>query len=122
MTYDTHVLHSYVYCKHKSNFVCSAKVGPVAFENTLLELKEKLQLSWFVGADEALEVIICRKITEDLVETISENVNNACIDESVCIQCINRFLLKMHGKWFLPYLTLSNRDVLISGQYSTGNQ
>ena len=44
-----------------------------------------------------------RKIAEDLVETIPENINSACINESVCIQCIKRFLLKMHGKWFLPY-------------------
>ena len=53
------------------------KVGPVAFENMLPEQKEKLLLSWFVGADEALEAIMGRKITEDLVETIPENVNNA---------------------------------------------
>ena len=30
------------------------KVGPVVFENMLPEQKEKLLLSWFVGADEAL--------------------------------------------------------------------
>ena len=69
------------------------KVGPVAFENfnMLPEQKEKLLLSWFVGADEALEAIMGRKITEDLVGTIPENVNNACIDKLVCIQSIKRF-------------------------------
>ena len=61
------------------------KVGPVAFENLLPEQKEKIILSWFVGEDNALKAITGRKITEDLVETIPENVNNACINESVCI-------------------------------------
>ena len=56
----------------------------------LPEQKEKLLLSWFVGIDEALEAIKGRKITEDLVETIPENVNNACIDQSICIQRIKR--------------------------------
>ena len=64
----------------------------------LPEQKEKLLLSWFVGANEALKAIMGKKITEDLVETILENVYNTCIDESVCIQSIKRFLLKMHGK------------------------
>ena len=66
------------------------KVGPVASGNMLLEQKEKLLLSWFVGTDEALEAIMGRKITEDLVETIPENVSNACMHESVCIQSIKR--------------------------------
>ena len=30
-------------------------------------------------------------ITEDIVETIPENVNNACIDECVCMQSVKRF-------------------------------
>ena len=38
------------------------KVGPVAFVNILPEEKEKLLLSWFVGADVALEVIMGLKI------------------------------------------------------------
>ena len=51
--------------------------------------KGKILLSWFVGADKALEAIKGMKVTEDLVEAIPENVNNACIDESVCIQYIH---------------------------------
>ena len=67
------------------------KVGPVAFENLLPEQKEKIILSWFVGEDAACKAITGSKITEDLVEAIPENVNNACINESVCIPSIKRF-------------------------------
>ena len=82
------------------------KVGPVAFENMLPEEKEKLLLSWFVGADEALEAITGRKITEDQVETIPENVNNACIDESVCIQTIKRFFTEDAWQMVLAILKI----------------
>ena len=85
------------------------KVGPVAFENMLPEQREKLLLSWFVGADEALEAIMGRKITEDLVETIPENVNNACIDESVCIQSIKRFFTEDAWQMVLAILKIKQQ-------------
>ena len=85
------------------------KVGTVAFENMLPEQKEKVLLSWFVGADEALEAIMGRKITEDLVETIPENVNNACIDESVCIQSIKRFFTEDAWQMVLAILKIKQQ-------------
>ena len=85
------------------------KVGPVAFENMLPEQKEKLLLSWFVGADEALGAIMGRKITEDLVETIPENVNNTCIDESVCIQSIKRFFTEDAWQMVLAILKIKQQ-------------
>ena len=85
------------------------KVGPVAFENMLPEQREKLLLSWFVGADEALEAIMGRKITEDLVETIPENDNNACIDESVCIQSIKRFFTEDAWQMVLAILKIKQQ-------------
>ena len=38
-------------------------------------------------------------ITEDIVETITENVNNASIDECVCMQSV---------KWFIKKQCLDN--------------
>ena len=55
-----------------------SKVGPVAFEDLLPEQKERIILSWFVGEGEAHKAIMGKIITEDLVEAIPENVNNAC--------------------------------------------
>ena len=41
--------------------------------------------------DAAEAAIKGKVITEDTVETIPENVNNACIDECVCMQSVKRF-------------------------------
>ena len=65
--------------------------GPVAFENLIPEAKEKIMLSWFIGETEVLDVLRGKKITEDMVEVIPENVNNACICECVCLASIKRF-------------------------------
>ena len=40
-------------------------------------------LSWFVGMDAAEAAMKGKVITEDVAETIPENVKNACIDECV---------------------------------------
>ena len=69
-----------------------AKRVPVAFEKLLPQQREKKILSWFVGMDTAEAAIKGKVITEDTVETIPENVNNACIDECVCMQSVKRFL------------------------------
>ena len=75
-----------------------AKDGPVAFEKLLPQQREKVILSWFVGMDAAESAIKGKVITEDTVETIPENVDNACIDECVCMQSVKRFLQMMLGK------------------------
>ena len=67
-----------------------AKGVPVAFEK-LLPQREKIILSWFVGMNATEAAIKGRVITEDVVETIPENVNNACIDECVCMRSVKRF-------------------------------
>ena len=64
-----------------------------------------------------------RKITEDLVETIPENVNNACIDESVCIQSIKRFFTE--DAWQMVLAIIKNqatRIYLFLPSMSAGNQ
>ena len=62
-----------------------------------------------MGADEALEAIMGRKITEDLVETIPENVNNACIDESVCVQSIKRLFTEDAWQMVLAILKIKQQ-------------
>jgi len=74
-----------------------AKSGPVAFEKMLPPQKDIIILSWFVGKDAAEEAIKGKIITEDVVETIPENVNNACVDECVCMQSVKRFFT--HDAW-----------------------
>ena len=68
-----------------------AKSTPVAFEKLLPQQKKIIILSWFVGMDVTEAAIKGKLITEDTVETIPENVNNACIDECVCMQSVKRF-------------------------------
>ena len=67
------------------------KSGPVAFENLIPEAKEKIMLAWFIGDATALDVLKGKLVTEDMVEVIPENVNNACISESVCLASIKRY-------------------------------
>ena len=64
---------------------------PVAFEKLLPQQREKIILSWFAGMNAAEAAIKGKVITEDVVETIQENVDNACIDECVCMQSVKRF-------------------------------
>ena len=40
-------------------------------------------LSWYIGETEVLDVLRGKKITEDMVEVIPKNVNNACTSD-VC--------------------------------------
>ena len=61
------------------------KSGPVAFENLL---PETIMLSWFIGETEVLKG---KTVTEDMVEVIPEKVDNACINECVCLTGIKRF-------------------------------
>ena len=68
-----------------------AKGVPVAFEKLLPQQREKIILSWFVGMDAAEAAMKGKVITEDIVETIPENVDNACIDECVCMHSVKRF-------------------------------
>lgn len=68
-----------------------AKFGPVAFEKMLPQQRDKVIMTWFVGKDAAEEAMKGKIITEDVVETIPENVNNACIDDCVCMQSVKRF-------------------------------
>ena len=68
-----------------------AKRVPAAFDKFLPKQREKIILSWFVGIDAAEAAIKGKVIIEDTVETIPENVNNACIDECVCMQSVKRF-------------------------------
>ena len=68
-----------------------AKDVPVAFEKLLPQQREKIILSWFAGMNAAEAAIKGKVITEDVVETIPENVSNACIDECVCMQSVKRF-------------------------------
>ena len=51
--------------------------GPFAFENLISEAKEKITLSWIIGETDVLDVLRGKKLTEDMVEVIPENVNNA---------------------------------------------
>ena len=67
------------------------KSGPVAFENILPETKEKIMLSWFIGETEVLDVLKGKTVTEDMVEVIPEKVDNACINECICLTGIKRF-------------------------------
>ena len=57
-----------------------AKGMPVAFEKLLPQQREKNNLSWLVGMNAAEAAIKGKVITEDIVETIPENVNNAYIN------------------------------------------
>ena len=68
-----------------------AKSAPVAFEKLLPQQRKIINLSWFVGMDVTEAAIKGKLITEDTVETILENVNNACIDECVCMQSVKWF-------------------------------
>ena len=68
-----------------------AKGAPVAFEKLLAQQRDKIILLWFVGMDVAEAAMKGKVITEDIVETIPENVNNACIDECIWMQNVKRF-------------------------------
>ena len=56
-----------------------AKVVAVAFEKLLPQQREEIILSWFVGMIAAEAAMKGQVINEDIVETIPENVNNACL-------------------------------------------
>ena len=83
-----------------------AKVTAVAFEKLLPQQREKIILSWFVGMDAAEAAMKGKVITEDIVETIPENVNNACIDECVCMQSVKRFFTNNAWKTVEAILTI----------------
>ena len=53
------------------------KVGCVAFTALLPSRKEERILSWFVSKDHVTAALSGTKLTEDMVETIPEQVNNA---------------------------------------------
>ena len=81
--------------------VCLPKkkmTGPFAFKNLIPDAKEKIMLSWFIGETEILDVLRGKKITEDMVEVIPENVNNACICECVYLLASKDTLLMMPGR------------------------
>lgn len=80
----------------------------VAFEKLLLQKREKIILSWFVGMDAAEARMKGKVITEDTVETIPENVNNACIDECVCMQSVKQ--LFTNNAWKTVEATYSDNE------------
>ena len=56
--------------------------------------------------------------TEDLVETIPKNVNNACIDEYVCIRTIKRFFPEDVHVWqMVPALLTIKQEGCTFAQY-----
>ena len=65
--------------------------GPVAFENLIPEAEEMIILSWFIGETEVLDVLRGKKITEDILEVIPENMNNVCVSECVYLASIKKF-------------------------------
>lgn len=83
-----------------------AKGAPVAFEKLLPQQRERIILSWFVGVDVAEAAMKGKVITEDIVETIPENVSNACIDECVCMQNVKRFFTDNAWKTVEAILTI----------------
>ena len=82
--------------------------GPVAFENLIPEAKEKIMLSWFIAETKSPDVLRGKKITEDMVEVIPENVNNACICECVCLGSIKRFFTDDAWKIIINIVTMKN--------------
>ena len=66
-------------------------------------------LSWFIGETEVLDVLRGKKIIEDMVEVIPENVNNACISECVCLASIKRFFTDDTWKIVINIITMKNK-------------
>ena len=59
-----------------------------------------------------LEAIKGKKISKDLVETIPENVNNGCIDESACIQSIKRLFTEDAWQMVLVILKIKEEGCI----------
>ena len=48
-------------------------------------------LSWFVSPNHVIVALAGSKLTKDMVETIPEQVDNACVSDNVCLATIRRF-------------------------------
>ena len=69
-------------------------------------------LSWFVSPNHVIAALDGSKLTEDSIETIPEQVDNACLSDNICLATIRRFfLLQMPGNVSRVWLLLSNRTV-----------
>ena len=67
------------------------RVGCVAFINLVPSRKEERMLSWFVSPNHVIVALAGSKLTKDMVETIPEQVDNACVSDNVCLATIRRF-------------------------------
>ena len=48
-------------------------------------------LSWFVSPNHVIAAHAGSKLTEDTIETIPEQVDNACLSDNICLATIRRF-------------------------------
>ena len=67
------------------------RLGCVAFINMVPSRKEERMLSWFVSPNHFIAALAGSKLTEDSIETIPEQVDNACLSDNICIATIRRF-------------------------------
>ena len=85
-------------------------VGCVAFIDLAPSRKEERMLSWFVSPNHVTAALAGRKLTEEMVETIPEQVNNASVSDNVCLATIRRFFTVDAWKCVLDVVSVKQHN------------